>query len=140
MFLLQRARFLWLVSFCSASRHGRTMAGNGGTAHDLSVAFVTCPSEEVGKKIARGLVEKKLAACVNIIPNLTSIYVWQGKIEEDAEVLLKIKTRTSVMPELTAFVRDNHPNEVAEVVGLKIDQGNESYLKWVAETVPELKK
>ncbi|XP_075771768.1 protein CutA homolog isoform X1 [Pelodiscus sinensis] len=71
----------------------------------LSAAFVTCPNESVAKDIARALVEKHLAACVNIVPQVTSIYEWKGKIEEDGEVLLMIKTRSSRIPALTDFVR-----------------------------------
>ncbi|XP_075771769.1 protein CutA homolog isoform X2 [Pelodiscus sinensis] len=103
----------------------------------LSAAFVTCPNESVAKDIARALVEKHLAACVNIVPQVTSIYEWKGKIEEDGEVLLMIKTRSSRIPALTDFVRSVHPYEVAEVIALPIQQGNAPYLQWVGETVPE---
>nr|XP_033779322.1 protein CutA isoform X2 [Geotrypetes seraphini]XP_033779323.1 protein CutA isoform X2 [Geotrypetes seraphini] len=102
-----------------------------------SAAFVTCPNETVAKEIARGIVEKKLAACVNIIPQITSIYEWKGKIEEDAEVLMMIKTRTAKVQALTEFVRSVHPYEVSEVISLPIDQGNPPYLKWVGDVVPE---
>ncbi|XP_029440244.1 protein CutA isoform X3 [Rhinatrema bivittatum] len=102
-----------------------------------SAAFVTCPNETVAKEIARGIVERKLAACVNIVPHLISIYEWKGKIEEDAEVLMMIKTRTSKVPALAEFVRSVHPYEVAEVISLPIDQGNPPYLKWLGDVVPE---
>ncbi|XP_078271991.1 protein CutA homolog [Rhinoraja longicauda] len=102
-----------------------------------STAFVTCPNMEEAKKIARGAVQKQLAACVNIIPQITSIYQWEGKIEEDNEVLLMIKTRTSKVSDLAAYVRSVHPYDVAEVISLPIDQGNPPYMKWLSETVPE---
>ncbi|XP_067316616.1 protein CutA homolog [Pseudorasbora parva] len=102
-----------------------------------SAAFVTCPNDTVAKELARGIVEKKLAACVNIIPQITSVYEWQGKIEEDAEVLLMIKTRSSKVPDLAEYVRSNHPYEVAEVISLPIEQGNPPYLKWIGDVVPE---
>jgi periplasmic divalent cation tolerance protein len=102
-----------------------------------SFAFVTAPNEEVAKKIARGLVESKLAACVNVIPKITSIYEWQGKIEEDTEVMMMIKTRTSRLEDLTKYVKDNHPYDVPEVISSKIDQGNPAYLKWIGDLVPE---
>ncbi|XP_030051174.1 protein CutA isoform X3 [Microcaecilia unicolor] len=102
-----------------------------------SAAFITCPNDTVAKEIARGIVEKKLAACVNIVPQITSIYEWKGKIEEDSEVLMMIKTRSSKVPALTEFVRSVHPYEVAEVISLPIDQGNPPYLKWVGDVVPE---
>ncbi|XP_064815491.1 protein CutA homolog [Oncorhynchus masou masou] len=102
-----------------------------------SAAFVTCPNEQVAKDLARGIVEKKLAACVNIVPQITSVYEWQGKIQEDGEVLLMIKTRSSKVASLAEYVRSNHPYEVAEVISLPIEQGNPPYLKWLGDTVPE---
>uniref|UniRef100_A0A8C5F0Y9 CutA divalent cation tolerance homolog n=1 Tax=Gopherus evgoodei TaxID=1825980 RepID=A0A8C5F0Y9_9SAUR len=85
-----------------------SMAAEAYTPGSLSAAFVTCPNEKVGKEIARAMVEKHLAACVNIMPQITSIYEWKGKIEEDREVLLMIKTRSSQIPALTDFVRSVH--------------------------------
>ncbi|KAG8448522.1 hypothetical protein GDO86_015567 [Hymenochirus boettgeri] len=114
-----------------------SMASEIYLSGSLSVAYVTCPNDKVGKDIARGLVERKLAACVNIIPQITSIYEWKGKIEEDNEVLLMIKTRSSKVSALTEYVRSVHPYEVSEVISLPIEQGNPPYLKWVEEIVPE---
>ncbi|XP_068106267.1 protein CutA isoform X2 [Hyperolius riggenbachi] len=103
----------------------------------LSAAYVTCPNDTVAKSIGRGLVERKLAACVNVIPQITSIYEWKGKIEEDSEVLLMIKTRSSKVPDLTEYVRSVHPYEVCEVISVPIEQGNPAYLSWVEESVPK---
>ncbi|XP_058876548.1 protein CutA homolog isoform X1 [Acipenser ruthenus] len=114
-----------------------SMASEGYAAGTHSAAFVTCPNEQVAKEIARGMVERKLAACVNIVPKITSVYEWQGKIEEDSEVLMMIKTRTSKVPALAEYVRSVHPYEVAEVISLPIDQGNPPYLKWLGDSVPE---
>ncbi|KAM9820007.1 protein CutA homolog isoform X3 [Syngnathus typhle] len=112
-----------------------------------SAAFVTCPNDTVAKDLARGIVQQKLAACVNIVPAVTSVsnfavvniarYEWQGAIQEDSEVLLMIKTRSSKVLALTDYVRQNHPYEVAEVISLPIHQGNPPYLKWIADVVPE---
>ncbi|XP_065067778.1 protein CutA homolog [Rhopilema esculentum] len=89
MKFLERIGLVVVDSICSVRRFNlRSMATNS-SANDHSVAFVTCPNEDVAKKIARGLVEKKLAACVNVIPRVTSIYVWQGSVEEDSEILLR---------------------------------------------------
>ncbi|XP_014379500.1 protein CutA [Alligator sinensis] len=113
-----------------------SMAAESHAPGSLSAAFVTCPNETVAKEIARAVVEKHLAACVNIMPQITSIYEWKGKIEEDSEVLLMIKTRSSRIPALAEYVRSVHPYEVAEVIALPIQQGNAPYLQWVQETVP----
>ncbi|XP_045446759.1 protein CutA homolog [Melitaea cinxia] len=106
-------------------------------ADKYSVAYVTVPSTDVGKTIGHGLVKNKLAACVNIIPQVTSIYEWKNEINEDSEALLMIKTRTSLVDKLTDFVRSNHPYEVCEVISLPIKNGNPPYLKWIGEAVPE---
>merc|ERR1712228_308635 len=105
----------------------------------FSAAFVTVPDMQVAEKLASGLVKSKLAACVNIIPGLTSVYEWEGKIEKDNEMLLMIKTRTDRVDELSAWVKDNHPYDVCEVISTKIDNGNPPYLKWLGEVVPPRK-
>ncbi|XP_011182411.1 protein CutA homolog [Zeugodacus cucurbitae] len=109
------------------------------TAGSSSVAFVTTPDDKLAKKLAQGLVEKKLAACVNIIPHIQSIYMWEGKVNEDNEYLMMIKTRTSRMDEVIKFVRENHSYSVAEVIALPIEAGNAPYLSWIAQTVPDKK-
>uniref|UniRef100_A0A0P4W641 CutA1 divalent ion tolerance protein n=2 Tax=Scylla TaxID=6760 RepID=A0A0P4W641_SCYOL len=115
-----------------------TMAASGAYVPGThSMAFVTAPSQEVAKKIAGGLVKNKLAACVNIIPNVVSVYEWKEEINEDPEVIMMIKTRTSRLEELTKYVRENHPYDVCEVISSKIDQGNPPYLDWISEIVPE---
>ncbi|XP_018784109.1 PREDICTED: protein CutA homolog [Bactrocera latifrons] len=109
------------------------------TTGSSSVAFVTTPDNKLAKKLAQGLVEKKLAACVNIIPHIQSIYMWEGKVNEDNEYLMMIKTRTSRMDEVIKFVRENHSYSVAEVITLPIENGNAPYLSWIAQTVPDKK-
>lgn len=100
-----------------------------------SIVYVTTPNDESAKKIAKGIIDKKLAACVNILPNILSIYEWDGKVNEDSEVLLMIKTTTSYVDQLSKFVRENHPYSVAEVISVKIDNGNPPYLDWVTKSV-----
>lgn len=102
-----------------------------------SIAFVTVPNKDVGHKIAGGLVSAKLAACVNIIPGVESVYEWEGKIEKDSELILKIKTRTSRIPEVTEFVKSNHPYDVCEVIATPIEAGNQQYLDWLGNIVHE---
>ncbi|XP_030825548.1 protein CutA homolog [Camarhynchus parvulus] len=108
----------------------------GGDTGEVSAAFVTCPNLSVATELARSLVQQRLADCVNIIPGVTSVYTWQGKLEEDSEVLLMIKTRSSRVPALSDFVRSHHPYEVPEVVALPVAQGNAPYLRWVRDSVP----
>lgn len=100
-------------------------------------AFVTVPNMEVAKKMASGLVSNKLAACVNVIPGVTSIYEWEGKIEEDSELILMIKSRCSRTEELTEYVKKNHPYDVCEVITTPILGGNPAYLKWLGDIVKE---
>ncbi|XP_017025092.1 divalent-cation tolerance protein CutA [Drosophila kikkawai] len=101
-----------------------------------SVVFVTTPDRETGKKLASSIIERRLAACVNIVPEIESIYLWEGKVNQDSETLLMIKTRTERVDELSKFVRENHPYSVAEVISLPIQNGNLPYLNWITQTVP----
>ncbi|XP_022700879.1 divalent-cation tolerance protein CutA-like isoform X1 [Varroa jacobsoni] len=80
-----------------------------------------------------GLVENRLAACVNIIPGLTSIYRWKGTIEKDNEVLLMIKSPSASLANLTTFVKSLHPYEVCEIISLPIQQGNPDYLQFLMD-------
>ncbi|XP_034607932.1 protein CutA [Trachemys scripta elegans] len=102
-----------------------------------SIAFVNCPNEQVAKDIARAIMDKKLAACVNILPKASSMYFWKGEIEEATEILLLVKTRTSRISELSDYIRSMHPFEIPEFISLPIDQGNPLYLKWMEEGVPD---
>ncbi|CAH2071805.1 unnamed protein product, partial [Iphiclides podalirius] len=102
-----------------------------------SVAYVTVPTTDLGKTMGHGLVKNKLAACVNVIPEVTSIYNNAGETYEDNETLLMIKTRTSQVDRLTEYVRSNHPYDVCEVISLPINNGNPPYLKWIGDSVPE---
>lgn len=98
---------------------------------DVVVVFVTVPSEEKGLELAKGLVEGKLAACVNLIPSLRSIYFWEGKVCDDRELLLLIKTKREMFPQVSEWVLKNHGYEVPEVVALSITDGSKKYLDWV---------
>lgn len=101
------------------------------------VALVTCESPAQGEKIAKGLLEKRLAACVNILPGAKSIYRWEGKIKEASECLLVIKTQEALLGALTAEVKRLHSYSVPEVVSFRIEGGNPDYLRWLAdETTP----
>ena len=99
------------------------------------IFLVTVPTIEEGKKIARILVENKLAACVNIIQNIFSIYKWKGNIEEDNEHLLIIKTKESKGELIIQKVKELHSYSEPECIGLKINKGSETYLNWISEVV-----
>ena len=97
--------------------------------------LVTVPNIEEGQKIAKILVETKLAACVNIIQNIVSIFRWKGKIEEDNENLLIIKTTEENSDNIIQKVKEIHSYSEPECMGLKIEKGSETYLDWIKETV-----
>ncbi len=98
------------------------------------VVYVTAPNEDEAAGIARALVEAKLAACVNIISNIRSIYRWQGNLEDDSEVLMIIKTRKELFDSLKTEVKKLHSYEVPEIIALPISLGSEDYLKWIRES------
>ncbi|WP_457629311.1 divalent-cation tolerance protein CutA [Oceanithermus sp.] len=99
------------------------------------VALITVPDEETARRIARALVEEGLAACVNLVPGLTSIYTWQGEMHEDAEWLLLAKTTAKAYPRLETRVSELHPYEVPEVLALPVERGLDRYLAWVQQNV-----
>ena len=100
----------------------------------FSICYVTAPSLEVAERIAAHVVTRRAAACVNILPGVTSVFQWKGKLEKESEHLLMIKTQTAVVPRLIAEVRAVHPYEVPEVISAPMGEGHVDYLKWVAES------
>jgi periplasmic divalent cation tolerance protein len=103
----------------------------------VRIALTTAPDAEVAARIARTLVEERVAACANLVSQVRSIYRWQGRIEEQSEVLLVIKTRADRVDALAARLRALHPYDVPELVVLPVETGLDAYLDWVrAETAP----
>jgi periplasmic divalent cation tolerance protein len=98
---------------------------------DKIVALCTCASAKEGETIARRLVEKRLAACVNLLPGARSIYHWKGAVEESDEVLLVIKSSRALFNELRAELERVHSYEVPELIALPIVDGSEQYLDWL---------
>jgi periplasmic divalent cation tolerance protein len=96
------------------------------------VVLVTCPTAERAAEIARVLVEERLAACGNVVPGLRSIYRWEGKVQDDAEALLVLKTTRERFEALRDRVLALHPYQVPEVVALPIEAGSAPYLAWIA--------
>ncbi len=102
------------------------------------VVFITAPANKVSE-IATFLVEKKLAACVNAVEKVNSLYWWKGKIENDSEGLLIIKTKRELFKKLAEEVRKVHPYEVPEIIALPVVDGNEDYLRWIDESLEKEK-
>ncbi|KAI3725613.1 hypothetical protein L1987_65404 [Smallanthus sonchifolius] len=101
------------------------------------VVYVTVPNKEAGKKLAASIVKEKLAACVNRVPGIESVYLWEGEIQTDSEELLIIKTRESLLNALTEHVKANHEYDVPEVIALPITGGSVPYLEWLKNSTRE---
>jgi periplasmic divalent cation tolerance protein len=97
------------------------------------VIFVTAVDAEQGMAIARALVEEQVVACVNMVDRVRSVFRWKGKVEEEAESLLIIKTRSERIAEVISRVRSLHSYDVPEIIALPIIDGNPSYLQWIDE-------
>ena len=93
--------------------------------------YVTVPSQDVADTLAASIVDQRLAARVNIIPGLQSVYFWEGKVAKDQELLLMIKTQSSLVPTLAEHVRKHHPYDEPEVIALPITGGSSSYIQWI---------
>jgi periplasmic divalent cation tolerance protein len=102
---------------------------------DKRIVLSTASSEEEARKIARHLVERQFAACVNIIPRIQSIYRWQSKIESSEECLLLIKTSADQFPAVRDAIRELHSYELPECVALGIEDGSSEYLDWLGESL-----
>lgn len=97
------------------------------------LVFCTCPDADSAARIAEALVGERLAACVNTLPGLRSVYRWQGAVERAEEVLLLIKTTAARLDALKDRVVDLHPYELPEVVAVEVAGGLAAYLAWIAE-------
>jgi periplasmic divalent cation tolerance protein len=102
---------------------------------EARIVLTTTGSPEEARKIARLLVERQLAACVNIVPRVESIYRWQGAVEQAEEHLLVIKTTLAASAGVQKVILKNHSYEVPECICLPIDDGSEKYLQWINESV-----
>jgi periplasmic divalent cation tolerance protein len=102
---------------------------------DKRIVLCTAGSEDEARKIARHLVEQRLAACVNIVPRMESIYRWQGKLESSEEWLLLIKTTVDRFPAVRDAIRDLHSYELPECIAISIEDGSSGYLEWIAQSV-----
>lgn len=96
------------------------------------IIFCTVPSHDIGMKIADDLVSGKYAACVNILPGLTSIYRWKGDICNEKELLLIIKSRKTLFDDICVRIKALHPYEVPEIIYYSLDGGSDPYLQWLS--------
>lgn len=95
----------------------------------------TCPNDEVAKKLANQIVDEGLAACVNIVPGVISVYKWQGQKEQDSEVILFLKTTQDKVEALKDFVFREHPYELPELIAVPIKDGLSGYLDWISASL-----
>lgn len=105
------------------------------TSSDISshLVLTTCPDITVSREIARIILDEKLAACVNILPQAESIYRWQGKIESANEHILMIKSQVNKFEQLTRRICDLHPYELPEIIAVPISSGLKTYLQWLSD-------
>jgi len=107
----------------------------------LSLYYITINNYELATKLASILLERKLVACSNIIGTsenpITSIYKWEGNVENDKEILMIMKSRTSLLDEIIKEVKANHPYKVPEIIATPIIGGNPDYIKWVLDSTKE---
>lgn len=101
----------------------------------FSLALVTAPDMEIARSIASAVLEARLAACVNLVPNIESHYRWEGKLETSAEVLMVIKTTKDHLIALEKLILTHHPYDTPEFVVLTLSGGNKRYLDWLAANV-----
>jgi len=99
------------------------------------VVLSTFPDTETARRVARALIEEKLAACVNILPPIESIYRWEGAIESATETLILIKSTTWKYQLLEAKILELHPYEVPEIISLRADSGHVKYLRWIEQSL-----
>ncbi|MEE8379474.1 MAG: divalent-cation tolerance protein CutA [Gammaproteobacteria bacterium] len=99
------------------------------------LVLCTCPDQDSAQTIAEYLVDQGLAACVNILPGIQSIYTWQGKRESSQELLLVIKTTKNVYDALEKAIIGVHPYELPEIIAVNIEKGNAGYLSWISDSI-----
>ncbi len=99
------------------------------------LVLCTCPTDNTATRLAKEIVSRQLAACVNILPGITSIYSWNGKIETDQEQLLLIKTQSDLATPLEALIKEHHPYELPEIITVPISHGSIEYLHWITQCI-----
>ena len=105
--------------------------------HEYIIIFITCNDDEEAQNIAELLLEQRLAACVNIVPNINSSFWWEGKIDTAEESLLIVKTSAKKLTEIIHSVKTVHSNTVPEIIAFPITGGNQDYLDWIDNEVAD---
>ena len=106
---------------------------------EIIITYVTAPDEQTANNLASELVEQRLAACVNVIPGVTSHYRWEGKACTDTELLMIIKTEKSKFSAVRDFILNKHPYDLPEIIAVDITNGFSSYLNWVISETSQQK-
>lgn len=99
------------------------------------LVLCSCPKGDTAIRLAEEIVSRQLAACVNILPGIISVYPWEGKIESDQEQLLLIKTQSDLFAQLEAFIKEHHPYELPEIITAPINHGSTEYLNWITQCI-----
>lgn len=102
-------------------------------ARSVSIALTTAPDAACAADLARALVESGLAACVQVVPGVRSLYRWKGAVQDDAELLLIVKTRTDRVDALAAAIRERHPYETPEFLSFPAERASQAYLSWLMD-------
>jgi periplasmic divalent cation tolerance protein len=102
-------------------------------AGGYAIVLVTVPDLKTARRVAKAALQARLAACVNLVPRLESHYWWLGKLESSTEILLLLKTRSTTLSRLEAFIMAEHPYETPEFLVVSVRSGNKKYLAWLAE-------
>nr|AIF17178.1 periplasmic divalent cation tolerance protein (cutA) [uncultured marine group II/III euryarchaeote KM3_76_C12] len=102
---------------------------------EANIIFTTVPNKEVGDQIANYLVKHKLAACVNILPTVTSIYKWKGKVQKEEELLLMIKSIKQLNVASFEAIKNIHPYDTPEIITVEINDGDPAYLNWISTII-----
>ena len=108
------------------------------TNTSYQLILCTCPDEQVAEQLATSLVEQGLAACINMVPGLTSIYRWEGKLEKGTEVLLMIKTTGQQYAAVETAIQQQHPYELPEIIAVTLDEGSSDYLRWITTSLEDV--
>ncbi|XP_029941370.1 protein CutA homolog, partial [Salarias fasciatus] len=102
-----------------------------------SVLLINSPNEQAAKDISRAIMERRLAASINILPRTSTMYLWKGEIEDTSEILMLVKTKSSKIQQVTDYVRSIHPYANPEVLSFPVEDGSLAYMKWMDEAIPD---